>query len=347
MNFGRFIQCFGMVGLLAGPIACTTVPETGRSQLNLISPSMERGMGRDAFTNLKASMSLSSDQNATAVLQRVGSRIAAVADLPKAQWEFVLFDNSQANAFCLPGGKVGVYAGILQITQTEAGLATVLAHEVAHAVAHHGAERISRVLVVQGIGLLAISQFTKMDATSKNALIVAYGLGTTLGTELPHSRLQESEADRIGLIYMARAGYDPAEAVKFWERFAEYNRAQGGSRTPWFLRTHPLDEQRIEDLKRLLPEAQLQYRPRGKEDPPTTRPTAPTLPKQISKTVTLIVPQTGARKVIPWKSGITIYTARRKAGIRPTGLPQLTRAGKLRPAKPATTLKAGDVVHWK
>ena len=231
MNFGRFIQCFGMVGLLAGPIACTTVPETGRSQLNLISPSMERGMGRDAFTNLKASTSLSSDQNATAVLQRVGSRIAAVADLPKAQWEFVLFDNSQANAFCLPGGKVGVYAGILQITQTEAGLATVLAHEVAHAVAHHGAERISRVLVVQGIGLLAISQFTKMDATSKNALIVAYGLGTTLGTELPHSRLQESEADRIGLIYMARAGYDPAEAVKFWERFAEYNRAQGGSRS--------------------------------------------------------------------------------------------------------------------
>ena len=347
MNFGRFIQCFGMVGLLAGPIACTTVPETGRSQLNLISPSMERGMGRDAFTNLKARTSLSSDQNATAVLQRVGSRIAAVADLPKAQWEFVLFDNSQANAFCLPGGKVGVYAGILQITQTEAGLATVLAHEVAHAVAHHGAERISRVLVVQGIGLMAISQFTKMDATSKNALIVAYGLGTTLGTELPHSRLQESEADRIGLIYMARAGYDPAEAVKFWERFAEYNRAQGGSRTPWFLRTHPLDEQRIEDLKRLLPEAQLQYRPRGKEDPPTTRPTAPTLPKQIPKTVTLIVPQTGAREVISWKSGITIYTARRKAGIRPTGLPQLTRAGKLRPAKPATTLKAGDVVHWK
>jgi len=344
MNFGRFIQCFGMVAILAGSIACTTVPETGRSQLNLISPSMERGMGRDAFTNLKARTALSSDQNATAVLQRVGSRIAAVADLPKAQWEFVLFDNSQANAFCLPGGKVGVYTGMLQITQTEAGLATVLAHEVAHAVAHHGAERISRVLVVQGVGLALISQFTKMDITSKNALMIAYGIGTTLGTELPHSRLQESEADRIGLIYMARAGYDPAEAIMFWERFAEYNRAQGGSRAPWFLRTHPLDEQRIEDLKRLLPEARLQYRPRGKEDPPIT---TPTLPKEIPKTITLIVPQTGERKVIPWKPGITIYTARRKAGIRPIGPPQLTRAGKLRPAKPATTLKAGDVVHWK
>ncbi|MFP6902637.1 MAG: M48 family metallopeptidase [Verrucomicrobiia bacterium] len=330
---------------MAGTVACTTVPETGRSQLNLISPSMERGMGRDAFTNLKASTPLSGDQNATAVLQRVGSRITAVADLPKAQWEFVLFENSQANAFCLPGGKVGVYTGMLQITQSEAGLATVLAHEVAHAVAHHGAERISRMLVVQGLGLALISQFTKLDATSKNALMLAYGLGTTLGTELPHSRLQESEADRIGLIYMARAGYDPAEAIKFWQRFAEYNRAQGGSRTPWFLRTHPLDEQRIEDLKRLLPEAQLQYRPRGKEDPPVT--IAPTLPKEISKIITLIVPKTGARKVILWKPGMTIYTARRKAGIRPSGPPQLTRAGKLRPAKPATTLKAGDIVRWK
>ena len=345
MRFGAKIESAVLALLLAGTVACTTVPETGRSQLNLISPSMERSMGRDAFTNLKASTPLSSDQNATAILQRVGSRIAAVANLPKAQWEFVLFDNSQANAFCLPGGKVGVYSGMLQITQTEAGLATVLAHEVAHAVAHHGAERISRLIVVQGVGLVLISQFTKMDATSKNALMIAYGLGTTLGTELPHSRLQESEADRIGLVYMARAGYDPAEAIKFWQRFAEYNRAQGGSRTPWFLRTHPLDEQRIEDLKRLLPEAQLQYRPRGKEDPPATTP--PTLPKKISKTITLINPKTGERKVIPWKPGMTIYTARRKAGIRPSGPPQLTRAGKLRPAKPATTLKAGDVVRWK
>jgi len=231
-------------------------------------------MGRDAFTNLKASTPLSSDQNATAVLQRVGSRIAAVANLPKAQWEFVLFDNSQANAFCLPGGKVGVYSGMLPITQTEAGLATVLAHEVAHAVAHHGAERFSRQLS-HGLVMTLIANYAKADATTKNALMLAYGLGTTLGTELPHSRLQESEADRIGLIYMARAGYDPAEAVKFWERFAEHNRAQGGSRPPWFLRTHPLDEQRIEDLKRLLPEAQLQYRPRGKEDPPTTTSTLP------------------------------------------------------------------------
>ena len=332
---------------MVGLFVCTFVLESGCAQFNIISPTMERSMGRDAFTKIKANTPLSDDQNATAVLQRVGRRIAAVADLPEAQCEFMLFEGSQANAFCLPGGKVGVYTGMLPITQTEEGLATVIAHEVAHVKEHHGAKRISRVLVKQGVWLVALSRLTKLDASTKNALLIAYGLGTTLGSELPHSRLQESEADQFGLKYMARAGYDPAEAVKFWERFAEHNRAQGDSRTPWFLRTHPLDEQRIEDLKRLLPEAQLQYRPRGKEDPPTTRPTAPTLPKQISKTVTLIVPQTDSRKVIPWKPGITIYTARRKAGIRPTGLPQLTRAGKLRPAKPATTLKAGDVVHWK
>ena len=137
------------VMLLWSAVGCSTVPETGRSQFNLISPSMERAMGRDAFTNLKARTLLSSDQNATAVLQRVGSRIAAVADLPKAQWEFVLFDNSQANAFCLPGGKVGVYTGILQITQTEAGLATVLAHEVAHAEDWRGQLEPEHVQIMQ------------------------------------------------------------------------------------------------------------------------------------------------------------------------------------------------------
>jgi len=346
MRFGAKINSAVLALLLAGTVACTTVPETGRSQLNLISPSMERGMGRDAFTNLKASTSLSSDQNATAVLQRVGSRIAAVADLPKAQWEFVLFDNSQANAFCLPGGKVGVYAGILQITQTEAGLATVLAHEVAHAVAHHGAERISRVLVVQGIGLVVISQFTKMDATSKNALMIAYGLGTTLGSELPHSRLQESEADEIGLIYMARAGYDPEEAIEFWERFAEFNKQKNTS-TPWFLRTHPLDEQRIENLKRLMPKAKLQYRPRPiDEDLPVTVPkqAKPTKPKMV----TLIDPVSGVTKTVPWVPALTLYSARRKAGFnRVPTTATIDRGGRELVGKRGTTLQPDDVVRWK
>jgi len=146
---------------------CSTVPETGRSQFNLISPSSERSMGRDAFTQMKSKTSMSRDKNATAMVQRVGRRIAAVADLPKAQWEFVLFQNSQANAFCLPGGKVGVYTGLLPITKSEAGLATVLAHEVAHAVAHHGSERISRVLAIQGVGIAVMSQMDNLNSNTR------------------------------------------------------------------------------------------------------------------------------------------------------------------------------------
>jgi len=326
--------------------ACTTVPEIGRSQFNLISPSMERSMGRDAFTRIKANTPFSNDTNSTTMLQRVGRRIAAVADLPKAQWEFVLFSQSQANAFCLPGGKVGVYSGILPITQNEAGLATVLAHEVAHAVAHHGSERISRVLAVQGVGIALISSMNDVDASTKNLLYAAYGLTATIGTELPHSRLQESEADEIGLIYMARAGYNPEEAIEFWERFAESNN-QKNSRMPWFLRTHPLDAQRIDNLKRLMPKAKLQYRPR-----PIDEGTQATVPKQIKpilpKTVTLIDPVNGVAKKVPWVPALTLYSARRKAGLsRVPNTATVERRGRAISGKHGTALQPGDVVRWK
>jgi len=335
-----------MVLLLEFFTACTTVPEVGRSQFNLISPSMERSMGRDAFTQVKATTPFSNDANATAMLQRVGRRIAAVADLPKAQWEFVLFSQSQANAFCLPGGKVGVYTGILPITQNEAGLATVLAHEVAHAVAHHGSERISRVIAIQGLGIALISNMNDVDASTRNLLYAAYGLATTIGTELPHSRLQESEADKIGLIYMARAGYDPEEAIEFWERFAENNNKKNSS-TPWFLRTHPLDEQRIENLKRLMPKAKLQYRPRPIGEGPQA-----TVPKQIKpilpRTVTLIDPVSGVAKKVPWVPALTLYSARRKAGLnRVPNTATVERRGRVISGKRGTALQPGDVVRWK
>ena len=339
--------CGVVVMLLLGlSAACTTVPEVGRSQFNLVPPSMERSMGRDAFTRMKTTTPFSNDANATAMLQRVGRRIAAVADLPKAQWEFVLFSQSQANAFCLPGGKVGVYTGILPITQNEAGLATVLAHEVAHAVAHHGSERISRVIAIQGLGIALISNVNDMDASTKNLLYAAYGLATTIGTELPHNRLQESEADEIGLIYMARAGYDPEEAIEFWERFAENNNKKNSS-TPWFLRTHPLDEQRIENLKRLMPKAKLQYRPRSIDEGPQS-----TVPKQIKpvlpRTVILIDPVNGTSKTVPWVPALTIYSARRKAGFnRVPATATIDRGGRELPGKRGTTLQPGDVVRWK
>lgn len=242
--------------------ACAVVPGTGRMQFNIVSPGEERRMGRQSFAEIKHRLPVSKDANATAMVQRVGLRIAEVADLPKANWEFVLFQNSEPNAFCLPGGKVGINTGMLSITENDAGLAAVIAHEVAHAVAHHGAERMSEQLLMEGIAVALLSGFTEMDDKTRLLLFTAYGLGTTFGRVLPHSRLQESEADNIGLIYMARAGYDPEEAIAFWKRFAEHKRQKGAARPPAFLSTHPLDEQRIEDLKRLMPKAKLQYRPR-------------------------------------------------------------------------------------
>lgn len=251
-----------VIAILALGSACAVVPGSGRMQLNLVSAGEERRMGRESFAEIKRRVPISKDANATAMVQRVGSRVAEIADLPNAQWEFVLFQSNEPNAFCLPGGKVGIYTGILPITKDEAGLATVVAHEVAHAVAHHGAERLSEQLLMEGIAVALLSSFSDMDDKTRLMLFTAYGLGTTFGRILPHSRLQESEADNIGLIYMARAGYDPEQAVKFWERFSEYKSKKGGGRTPAFLSTHPVDEQRIENLKRLMPKAKLQYRPR-------------------------------------------------------------------------------------
>src|SRR5262249_18011508 len=147
----------------------------------------------------------------------------------------------EVNAFCLPGGKVGVYTGILPITKDESGLATVLGHEIAHAVARHGAERMSEAMLMQTGSAALGAAVSNTDARVQAATYIAYGLGTKLGLELPHSRAQESEADHIGLIYMARAGYDPKGAVAFWQRFAEFNKQQGGD-TPAFLRTHPTDD---------------------------------------------------------------------------------------------------------
>jgi predicted Zn-dependent protease len=259
----RWLLCGALAGALLVAGGCTTVPVTGRSQLNLLSPGQELQLGLSAFNDLKKSTPISKDPAAKALVEKVGRRIAAVAsaDLPDAQWEFVVFESKEANAFCLPGGKVGVYTGILPITQDEAGLATVLGHEIAHAAARHGAERVSEALLIQTGGQILGASLSGADPRTQSAVALAYGLSTTLGRQLPHSRKQESEADEIGLIYMARAGYDPEAAIAFWQRFAEYNRRHGGGDTLPFLRTHPTDEKRIEHLRALLPRAKAEYRP--------------------------------------------------------------------------------------
>jgi metalloendopeptidase OMA1, mitochondrial len=237
---------------------CTTVPETGRRQINFMSPGDEMKLGFSEFDKMKQSVPISKDPAANALLQKVGKRVAAVAPLPNAQWEFVVFDSKEANAFCLPGGKVGVYTGILPITKDEAGLATVIGHEVAHAVARHGGERISEAMGLQLLGVAVDA--TTQSSKYHDAYVQGFGLSSQLGVALPHSRLQESEADHIGLLYMARAGYEPEASVAFWQRFAEFNKQQGGA-APWFLRTHPLDDKRVKQLKGWMPEAKAQFKP--------------------------------------------------------------------------------------
>ena len=240
---------------------CQTVGETGRKQLVLVSASEETQLGIQSFDQLKKDTPINRDPAINAMVQRAGQRIAAVSGLPNAQWEFVVFESKDANAFCLPGGKVGIFTGILPITRDEAGLATVIGHEVAHAYAHHGAERMSETMVAQGLG----SAVGSAAANSKyqSYVMAAYGGLSKYGFELPYSRLHESEADHIGLRFMAKAGYDPEASVAFWERFAAYNN-KGGASAAWyeqFLRTHPLDQNRINDLKRWMPEAKALYKP--------------------------------------------------------------------------------------
>lgn len=238
---------------------CTTVPETGRTQFNLMSASEETQLGLTSFGQLKQQTPVSTNAAANAVLQRVGRRIAAVAPLPNAQWEFVLFESKEVNAFCLPGGKVGVYTGILPVTKDEGGLATVIGHEIAHAVARHGGERMTHATAsgLAGQVLQEGLQGSKYQA----ATLLAYGAVSKVGFELPYSRAHESEADYMGLIYMARAGYDPQQAVAFWQRFAAFNRQQGGSQGLSFLRTHPVDEKRIADLQAAMPKVKAEFRP--------------------------------------------------------------------------------------
>lgn len=235
---------------------CRSAPISGRKQLVLLPESQEIQLGSAAYEEALADQPVSDNAELVAMVERVGQRIAAVANKPEYDWEFRLIATDVKNAFALPGGKVAVYEGILPICQSEAGLAVVMAHEVAHALARHGGERMSQQSVASGVGAVvnAVSQ-RKTDEATTGKIMQAYGVVSHYGATLPFSRKHESEADAIGLILMARAGYDPSVAPEFWERFS----ATSGTKPPEWLSTHPADARRAADLRALLPEAMKYY----------------------------------------------------------------------------------------
>ncbi|MBC3785150.1 M48 family metallopeptidase [Spirosoma utsteinense] len=258
-------------------IGCQKVPLTGRSQLKLVSNSELLPL---SFSNYKGVLDTSSVVRTSGdaqMVQRVGNRLRQAMEqylnannlgsrLEGFQWEFNLIQSPQVNAWCMPGGKVAFYTGILPYTQNEAGAAAVMGHEISHAIAEHGNERMSEGLLANGLlqgGQIITGTAAQNSRSQVNSLLLqsvgaALPVAYQVGRALPHSRKQESEADRLGLIFMAMAGYNPQEAISFWGRMAKAG--GGGSKPPEFLSTHPSDERRIKDLQSLLPEAMKYYK---------------------------------------------------------------------------------------
>lgn len=249
-------------------VGCSTVPITGRRQLDLVPDSTMLATSFQEYDKFLKEHKLSTNQGETQMVKRVGTRIEKAVEqyfkekglsgqLDGYAWEFNLVEDKEANAWCMPGGKVVVYTGILPITKNEAGLATVMGHEIAHAVARHGNERMSQALLTQMGGMALAVALDQNPSETSQLWLAVYGVGTQVGILLPYSRLQESEADHLGLIFMAMAGYDPHQAVDFWQRMAKM---KDGQAPPEFLSTHPSDQARIKKIEEFLPEAMKYYR---------------------------------------------------------------------------------------
>ncbi|MEE9190858.1 MAG: M48 family metallopeptidase [Candidatus Neomarinimicrobiota bacterium] len=263
-KINKILLVFLVVLLISG---CSSVVLTNRTQLNLIPRETILNMSFDQHNLFLEENTVSSDPSEVEMVKRVGIKIQHSVEnyfseqnlskqLKDYDWEFDLVVNSEPNAWCMPGGKVVVYTGILSITNNENGLAVVMGHEVAHSIARHGNERMSQTLIAQLGGIALYQALEERPEETQQFWMSAYGLGAQAGLILPYSRLHESEADRLGLIFMAMAGYDPNGAVNFWQRMGEH---KSGASPPEFLSTHPSDKTRIEKIESHLPEAMAYY----------------------------------------------------------------------------------------
>lgn len=250
-------------------ISCSDVAITGRKQFNIVPDATLNSMAATEYSQFLSENKKSTNAQQTSLVQKVGTRIASavetycnangMADRVKGyNWEFNLVESDEINAWCMPGGKVVVYTGILPVTQDETGLAVVMGHEIAHAIARHGGERMSQGLLIEMGGIALSEALASRPAATQELFMKSYGIGANVGYLLPYSRLQENEADRLGLIFMAMAGYDPQAAVSFWERMA--NQGNAAQKPPELLSTHPADQTRINNLKNYMPEAMSYYK---------------------------------------------------------------------------------------
>ena len=254
MKMFKRILCVITVALWC--VACQSALQTGRSQFIVVSEAQEQQMGEEAYLETLKKSRISTRSDWQAQLRRVGQRIAAAADKPEYKWEFNVIQGKEINAFALPGGKVAFWEGIMPVAQDDNGVAVIMGHEIAHALARHGAERASQQMGAQAIGQILALGVGQVSPGMEDQFMQLYGLGATVGVLMPWGRTQESEADRIGLNLMAKAGYDPATAIAFWERMSK----AGGDKPPEFLSTHPSDETRMRQIKEWLPEAKANFR---------------------------------------------------------------------------------------
>jgi predicted Zn-dependent protease len=264
----KILKNFVAILIGIGIFSCATVPITGRKQLKLLPDNTMMEMGQSNYASfLKANPSVSPPTRQSAEVTAVGIRISQAVEkymkdnglskkIEGYKWEFNVVDSKEVNAWCMPGGKVVVYTGILPLTKDDAGLAVVLGHEIAHAIADHGNERMSQELAVQaaGVGLQVYMQ--QKPQLTQDIFLSAFGVGSQLGI-LGYSRQHELEADKLGLVFMAMAGYDPERAVTFWQEMSKV----GGSKPPEIMSTHPSDERRIAQIQAFMPEAKKYYVP--------------------------------------------------------------------------------------